>query len=79
MTTDTSDKRERAKRLATDYSASQRERDNQDRARGEQKRGTVTEAGERIEGCLKLVGSVSVIQRRVSKLRLRIARRLSRR
>jgi hypothetical protein len=48
MMTDSAAKRERAKRLATDYSASQRERDNQDRARGAQKRGTVTEGAEKM-------------------------------
>ena len=36
-------KRERAKRLATDYSASQRERDQQDRNRGAQRLGPTSE------------------------------------
>lgn len=62
MTTDTSDKRERAKRLATDYSASQRERDNQDRARGAQKRGIVTDAGERMS-----IGSMDRQTKRVDR------------
>ena len=43
MTFDPAAKRERAKRLATDYSASQRERDQQDRNRGAQRVGPTTE------------------------------------
>jgi len=46
MTLDPSAKRERAKRLATDYSAHQRIRDNHDRARGYQRRGAISEASE---------------------------------
>jgi hypothetical protein len=43
MTLDPAAKRERAQRLATDYSASQRERDQQDRNRGAQRTGFTTE------------------------------------
>ena len=48
MTLDPAAKRERAKRLATDYSASQNERDNQDRARGHQRRGAIAEGAEKM-------------------------------
>ena len=48
MALDPAAKRERAKRLATDYSASQRERDQQDRNRGAQKRGHVSEGAEKM-------------------------------
>ena len=43
MTLDPAAKRERAKSLATDYSASQRERDQQDRNRGAQRLGATSE------------------------------------
>ena len=43
MSLDPAAKRERAKRLATDYSASQRERDQQDRNRGAQRLGATSE------------------------------------
>jgi len=43
MALDPTAKRERAKRLATDYSASQRERDQQDRNRGAQRLGATSE------------------------------------
>ena len=43
MALDPAAKRERAKRLATDYSASQRERDQQDRNRGAQRLGATSE------------------------------------
>ena len=43
MAFDPAAKRERAKRLATDYSVYQRQRDNQDRNRGAQSRGPVSE------------------------------------
>ena len=43
MALDPTEKRERAKRLATDYSASQRERDQQDRNRGAQRLGPTSE------------------------------------
>ena len=43
MALDPAAKRERAKRLATDYSASQRERDQQDRNRGAQRLGPTSE------------------------------------
>ena len=46
MTLDSNSKRERARQLATDYSASQREKDQQDRNRGSQKRGYVSEGAE---------------------------------
>jgi hypothetical protein len=48
MALDPAAKRERAKRLATDYSASQNERDNQDRARGHQRRGAIAEGAEKM-------------------------------
>jgi len=48
MPIDAAAKRERAKRLATDYSASQRERDNQDRVRGSQRRGAIAEGAEKM-------------------------------
>ena len=41
-------RRERAKRLATDYSASQQERDTQERARGWQRRGAIAEGAEKM-------------------------------
>ncbi len=43
MALDPAAKRERAKSLATDYSASQRERDQQDRNRGAQRLGATSE------------------------------------
>ena len=43
MALDPAAKRERAKSLATDYSASQRERDQQDRNRGAQRLGPTSE------------------------------------
>ncbi len=43
MAIDPAAKRERAKRLATDYSVYQRQRDDQDRNRGAQRRGPVSE------------------------------------
>ena len=43
MALDPAAKRERAKKLATDYSASQRERDQQDRNRGAQRLGATSE------------------------------------
>ena len=43
MTVDPNAKRERARRLATDYSVYQRQRDEQDRNRGAQRRGPVSE------------------------------------
>ena len=60
--TDSAAKRERAKRLATDYSASQRERDNQTRARGAQKRGTINEGAEKMS-----VGSMDRTTKRVDR------------
>ena len=48
MALDPAAKRERAKSLATDYSASQNERDNQDRARGHQRRGAIAEGAEKM-------------------------------
>ena len=48
MTLEPAAKRERAARLATDYSAFQRERDGQDRTRGWQRRGPVSEGSERM-------------------------------
>ena len=62
MAIDSAAKRERAKRLATDYSASQREKDNQTRARGAQKRGTVTEGAEKMS-----VGSMDRTVKRVDR------------
>ena len=43
MSFDPAAKRERARRLATDYSVHQRQRDDQDRNRGSQRRGPVSE------------------------------------
>ena len=65
MALDPAAKRERAKRLATDYSASQRERDQQDRNRGAQKRGHVSEGAERMSA-----GSMDRETKRVDRVPL---------
>ena len=46
MPLDSNSKRERARQLATDYSAFQRERDQQDRNRGAQRLGHVSEGSQ---------------------------------
>ena len=65
MSLDPAAKRERAKRLATDYSASQRERDQQDRNRGAQKRGHVSEGAEKMSA-----GSMDRETKRVDRVPL---------
>jgi hypothetical protein len=62
MTVDPNAKRERARRLATDYSASQRERDQQDRVRGHQKRGAISEGAEKMSA-----GSLDRTKERVDR------------
>ena len=62
MTVDPNAKRERARRLATDYSAFQRERDQQDRVRGHQKRGAISEGAEKMSA-----GSLDRTKERVDR------------
>ena len=62
MPFDPAAKRERARRLATDYSASQRERDQQDRARGYQRRGAISEGAEKMSA-----GSLDRTRERVDR------------
>ena len=62
MTVDPNAKRERARRLATDYSSFQRERDQQDRVRGHQKRGAISEGAEKMSA-----GSLDRTRERVDR------------
>ena len=62
MPFDPAAKRERARRLATDYSASQRERDQQDRNRGHQRRGAIAEGAEKMSA-----GSLDRTKERVDR------------
>ena len=65
MTLEPAAKRERAARLATDYSAFQRERDGQDRTRGWQRSGPVSEGSERMSS-----GSMDRETKRVDRVPL---------
>jgi len=62
MPFDPAAKRERARRLATDYSASQRERDQQDKSRGHQRRGAISEGAEKMSA-----GSLDRTAKRVDR------------
>ncbi len=62
MPFDPAAKRERARRLATDYSVYQRQRDQQDRARGYQRRGAISDGAEKMSA-----GSLDRTKERVDR------------